>query len=178
MYEDFKDVILNSGAERTAPRVAFCRRQKTSVGKAKQSIFLLWVEHKLLGSCYLVKKILWPNLKKSIEHSLQAEERTEGVGDKGGRYFFLLPSLGSKKFLGVRTRPSVALRECGAGSPSVPCSSQDLVLSKNRVKSHPSQFSVSLEGHIQEYQEQNLISFIFGVKDVILSQLYPWKWNA
>lgn len=55
------------------------------------------------------------------------------------------------------------------GSLSVPCSSQDLILSKNQVKSHPSQFSVSLEGHIQEYQEQNLISFIFGVKCYSLS---------
>lgn len=36
MYKDLKEVILNLGAEGTAPLMAFQRRPKTSAGKGQQ----------------------------------------------------------------------------------------------------------------------------------------------
>lgn len=77
----------------------------------------------------------------------------------GGRVLsFPLPV---KKSLWVGTRPSLQVRECGA---LLSHSSQDLVLSKNQVKSHSVYFSVSVGGYFQEYQEQNLISFVFAIE--------------
>lgn len=111
MYKDLKEVILNLGAEGTAPQMAFQKRRKTSVGKGEQQSLSGQNRNTQVHANQLRKYYDQPSRKVQNTACKQIEDRRVGTGGRVLSFPFPV-----KKSLWVGPRPSAAAERMW-GSP-------------------------------------------------------------